>query len=355
MTSRDAKPPHSTREQTDESLQAERDGSDAAVALVEERADAVLRLARERADDVVAHARARADKLTADAPAASRDVADAKVAAERCAADAGLKTERRERKRYLEDFLVTEREATDQNLVDEREHADEVVSTRDDLLSTVCHDLRGMLSALGLSVELLVQSAPLGKTGESVRSHVLLNKRQLSRMNRLVNDLLDVASIETGKLAVLPEPTLPAALVAETVDVFLPVATLKGLSLETKIGAGTDVELSLDGGRLLQVLANVVSNAIKFTKADGHITIAVSLVKDELRFCVTDTGIGIPADALELVFERHRQLSKKRGGLGLGLHISKNIVEAHGGTMWAESELGKGSAVTFTLPVKGRA
>jgi len=110
------------------------------------------------------------------------------------------------------------------------------------------------------------------------------------------------------------------------------------------------VEAQLDGGRILQVLANLVSNAIKFTPAGGRVSIRVVADRNDIQFSVSDTGIGIPDQALSAVFERFRQLSKDRRGLGLGLHISKCIVEAHGGRMWAESVVGVGSTFHFVLP-----
>jgi signal transduction histidine kinase len=106
----------------------------------------------------------------------------------------------------------------------------------------------------------------------------------------------------------------------------------------------------MDGGRVLQVLANLVSNAIKFTPAAGRVSIRVRAEQNEILFSVSDTGIGIPSAELRRVFERFRQISKDRRGLGLGLHISKSIIEAHGGRVWVESEVGTGSAFHFALP-----
>jgi signal transduction histidine kinase len=98
------------------------------------------------------------------------------------------------------------------------------------------------------------------------------------------------------------------------------------------------------------VLANLVSNAIKFTPATGRVSIRIRNEKSEILFTVTDTGIGIPTPELQTIFERFRQISKDRRGLGLGLHISKNIIEAHGGRVWVESQPGSGSTFYFALP-----
>jgi signal transduction histidine kinase len=105
---------------------------------------------------------------------------------------------------------------------------------------------------------------------------------------------------------------------------------------------------------MMQVFANVIANAIKFTPRDGKISIHGERVEDELRFCVSDTGSGIPAHMLESIFERFWQVGKNdRRGLGLGLYISKCLVETHGGTIWAQSQLGEGSKLCFTLPIAG--
>ena len=109
---------------------------------------------------------------------------------------------------------------------------------------------------------------------------------------------------------------------------------------------------SLDAGRILQVLANLVSNAMKFTPVGGRISVRAREENGQLVFTVSDTGMGIPEDALQAVFERFHQVSQDRRGLGLGLYISKRIVEGHRGRIWAESKLGSGSTFHFALPVR---
>jgi len=345
------------RAQTDESLRVERAEADAAVEkkriVMEKREDDVLRVARERADEVLEVARVDADEATtaptADAtPARSR--ADVVLERERHRADAVLERERSDRRRYLADFLVTEREATDKDLITERAHADEVVAARDEFLATVSHDLRGMLSALGMNAELLLEGAP-ESLGDEVRKHAAVNKRLLGRMNTLINDLLDVASIEAGKLACVTEHVELDTLIHETLEAFEPLAASKRVTLSGKAEVVEGpLHAELDAGRILQVLANLVSNALKFTPAGGRISIRVGRAKGGIEFAVSDTGIGISAEALPTVFERFRQVNKARGGLGLGLHISKSIVEAHSGRMWVESTPTKGSTFHFFLP-----
>jgi signal transduction histidine kinase len=150
-------------------------------------------------------------------------------------------------------------------------------------------------------------------------------------MNRLIGDLVDVASIEAGKILVTPSLQDANALVRESVEAFQPLAPAQGLSLD---GATSENPLMarFDHERLLQVVANLLSNAIKFTRPGGRISIRVEPRGQEVHFSVTDTGSGIPKHQLEAVFERFWQArSEDRRGLGLGLYISRCIVEAHGG------------------------
>jgi signal transduction histidine kinase len=158
-----------------------------------------------------------------------------------------------------------------------------------------------------------------------------------------------MASIEAGKLALFPENVEIGRILGETLESFQPIAAAKHITLEVEALA-RPLQARLDVGRILQVLANVVSNAIKFTASEGRISLRVGAEKDQLHFAVSDTGVGIPEGALEAIFERFRQVSNDRRGLGLGLHISRSIVEGHGGKMWAESQLAAGSTFHFTLP-----
>jgi signal transduction histidine kinase len=350
---------HESRDQTDESLRVERERADAGVAekraSVDEEADKVVQTARRLADDVVQDARIEADLAhppsSANAAKVDRERARADVVLEdkRSSEDATLHEQRAERSRYLADFLAVEREATDADLIRERDYSDSLVSTRDEFLATVNHDIRNLLGGLGLNAELLLKHAPEGPGGDRVRRHAAASQRLVARMTRLVNDLLDVASIDAGKLSVVSELVEIGKILRETLEAFESVALAKGVALDGDAGA-IPFHAQLDGGRVLQVLANLVSNAIKFTPAGGRVSISVLAERSEVQFSVSDTGIGIPEGALPAVFERFRQISKDRRGLGLGLHISKCIVEAHGGRMWAESTVGVGSVFHFALP-----
>jgi len=345
------------REGTDESLRVEREKVDSKIAekraSADEDADNVVRTARQLADDVLQHERSRADLVT---PAANnarveteRTRADTLLDDKRSREDSMLLEQRSERSRYLVDFLAVEREATDSNLVRERSYSDTQVSTRDEFLATVSHDMRNLLGGLGLNATLLLKYAPEGPDGDRIRRHATASQRLVARMTRLANDLLDLASIDAGKLSVVPDRVEVGKILRDTLDAFQPVAVAKGVRLDVACAA-TPLQADLDAGRVLQVLANLVSNAIKFTAAGGRVSISARADKDEIHFEVDDTGIGIPDELLPAIFERFRQISRDRRGLGLGLHISKCIVEAHGGRMWAESKVGSGSAFHFALP-----
>jgi len=147
-----------------------------------------------------------------------------------------------------------------------------------------------------------------------------------------------------------PVPGDAAALIAEAVDTFQASASAQGISLQTEIVEGP-LLAEFDHDRMLQVLANIIANAIKFTSQGGSIQVHGECTGDELRFSISDTGSGIPGTMLEAIFDRFWQVGKDdRRGVGLGLYISRCIVEAHGGKIWAESTLGEGSRLCFTLP-----
>ena len=356
----------SERGETDESLRIERKNTDRALqesqAAVEADADAVLRLARGKADDLVLRARDKADQqLVQAAPVAGaratitkeRTQEDKALRDERATADATLQVQRDEDARLLARLLPLERAATDRNLLIERDRSDDALSNRDDFLGIVSHDLRDLLSGILMSTAVLSKRAPQGAEGAPILAETSRIQRYVARMNRLIGDLIDVGSIDAGKLAVTPTYGDSASLIAEAVDTFAAMALAKDVSLAME-GAEHPLPGKFDRGRIFQVLANLIANSIKFTLPGGKIRVRGERAGDELRFCVSDTGPGIPGDMLEAIFERFWQVGKSdRRGLGLGLYISRCLVEAHGGKIWAESKPGEGSTFRFTLPCVG--
>jgi signal transduction histidine kinase len=181
--------------------------------------------------------------------------------------------------------------------------------------------------------------------------HAQRIQRSGARMNRLLGDLVDIASIQAGVLTVTREVGDPAHVVAEAVETFQAQASARGVLLAAAIAPQLP-PAAFDPARILQVLSNLLSNAIKFTPAHGNVVVRVERAGDELCVAVGDTGVGIPPDKLEAIFERFLQVAHNdRRGVGLGLYISKAIVQGHGGRIWAESTIGKGSTFCFTLPI----
>jgi signal transduction histidine kinase len=286
--------------------------------------------------------------------ATERAVEDEALKEERQAADASLRREREEQARTLAALLPLEREKTDRYLLTERVRSDDAVAHRDDFLGIVSHDLRNLLGGIAGNAALLSKQASQCDEGRRTVAAVDRIERYVARMNRLIGDLVDVVSIDAGKLAVHCGTSDASELITEAVDAFGHAARDKGISLESAT-SGTSLPAVFDRERMLQVLANLITNAIKFTAHGGVVTVRGEHAGEELRISVLDTGTGISADILEMVFERFWQVGKNdRRGLGLGLYISRCIVEAHGGRIWAESELGTGSAFHFTIPLSAK-
>jgi signal transduction histidine kinase len=349
----DEKQSTTEREQTDESLRVEREKADDAIgqklAAIEETADAVITKARDRADEVLAAARAKTDRQSRSSHAQSseRAVEDEMVREERADADEAIRVERAEHVA----LLSTERQETDKDLLSERARSDDALATRDDFLGIVSHDLRNMLSSMVGFADLIAMAESQENHKEQVLMHAHRIRRAGARMNRLIGDLVDVATIEAGALAVTPEVGDPAQVVMEAVDSFQAQASANGISLIADIVPPPSMAC-FDPARILQVLTNILSNAMKFTPEKGTVVVRLERISDELHCTVSDTGAGIPEDKLEAVFERFQQINRSdRRGIGLGLYISKCIVQGHRGKMWAESKLGEGSTFCFTLPV----
>jgi len=226
--------------------------------------------------------------------------------------------------------------------------AQEATKARDDVLAVVAHDLRNPLNTVSMAVSLMLESTPPEREQERRQAEIV--RRAADRMNRMIQDLLDVKRMESGRLTIDLKPEAPESLISDTVDMLRPLAAGSTIRLETSIDEDLPTVMA-DSARIQQVLSNLVGNAVKFTPRAGRITVCAERMADEVRFGVIDTGPGIPAEQLPHIFGRFWQArSSDRRGIGLGLAIAKGIVEAHNGRIWVESHVGLGSTFYFTLP-----
>ena len=227
------------------------------------------------------------------------------------------------------------------------EEAQRALQARERVLAVVSHDLRNPLNAISIAAEALLDPS----FDEDLRHrYVKTIQRGVHRSNRLINDLLDVSRIEAGKLSVDPSTQTVQGLLAQAIHDHEMLAQERSIQLRTDIGMDIP-RVRADRERILQVLGNLISNALRFTDIDGTIELRAVAVDGAVRISVSDTGAGIPADALPHVFDRYWQAKKQgRGGAGLGLAIAKGIIEAHGSPLLVRSEEGVGTEFSFTLP-----
>ncbi|OJH40898.1 GAF domain-containing sensor histidine kinase [Cystobacter ferrugineus] len=226
--------------------------------------------------------------------------------------------------------------------------AREATQARDDVLAVVAHDLRNPLNAISISAQTLLRQQTIASDGR-LQASLRIIRGSVERMNRLIEDLLDVSRIEAGRLAVETGPEPAGSLLQEALDEVRPLASRLQLSIDI---AEALPWVRVDRERILQVFSNLLGNALKFTPPGGRVTLGARTEGAVVRFWVSDTGPGIPPEAREHLFDRFWQMRHgDRRGAGLGLSIAKGLVEAHGGRIWVESEPGRGSTFSFVVPV----
>jgi PAS domain S-box-containing protein len=224
------------------------------------------------------------------------------------------------------------------------------VRARDEMLGVVSHDLRSPLQTIELATRLISHRIAKEDRYEWLTPPVERILRSSRTARRLIEDLLDIVSIEEGKLSIRQGAVDPTTIIQETIDALQPQAEDKQLLLEASVAPGL-APISGDHDRILQVLSNLIGNALKFTPAGGRVSLRAAEQGDAVVFSVTDTGPGIPEAQRQHLFNRFWQAdSADRRGRGLGLAIAKGIVEAHGGKLWFESEVGQGTTFSFTMP-----
>jgi PAS domain S-box-containing protein len=221
------------------------------------------------------------------------------------------------------------------------------VEARDEVLSIVAHDLRSPLGSILLQAALTRRV--VGPERRTLRPAEAI-ERAVAQMRRMINDLLDVTQIESGRLELDRAPLAPIELLVEVIEAHRDQAAK--LAIELRWGAAPDLPRAWgDRGRVVQVFDNLIGNAMRFASR-GTISLNAYPMGGEILFSVADTGFGIAPDDLPHVFDRFWQARRaQRGGAGLGLAIVKGIVEAHGGRVWIESNLGRGTTAFFTIPI----
>lgn len=231
------------------------------------------------------------------------------------------------------------------------EQARRALRSRDELLAVVAHDLRNPAGTIKLTAEIIRRVFRAEAYWRQLEPRVATIEQAAVYMGRLIGDLLDVATLERGQLAVERQPEDPWSVIEAALERYAPLAQARGVALATELPQALPLVLA-DRDRLLQVLANLLSNAVSVTPAGGRISIGAEAAATEVRFQVEDTGPGIPPEELPHLFARYRRgKSAAYRGTGLGLYIAQAIVSAHGGRLWVDSELGRGSRFRFTVPV----
>lgn len=230
------------------------------------------------------------------------------------------------------------------------EKAQRSVTLRDRVLAIVSHDLKNPIGAIHLATVGLLQN-PAIREHPDVCRHLGVIRRGTARASRLIDDLVDVSSLQAGSLTLEIAPCELRALLLEAVEAQEPLAREKGISLQCELGPDATRYVQCDRHRLLQVLGNIIGNALKFCHAGDRVTVTAQVRERDAIVRVIDTGPGIANEDLEHIFDMYWHGRSLQRGTGLGLFISKGIIESHGGRIGVESELGRGSTFYFTLPL----
>ncbi len=228
----------------------------------------------------------------------------------------------------------------------ERQYYERLSRLKDEMLHTTSHDLKGPLAVMKTATYLLRRRLSADPEGRQIVGRI---DDQIARMQQLISDLLDLARLETGYVLHCQTVAI-TPLVEKVVQQFELLAQQHNLVLRFESGNPT-LSVSADPGQLERVIANLLSNAVKYTPA-GEVSVSITLVDQECVVCVADTGIGIAPEDLPHIFRPFfRSEGQLTEGSGLGLTIARTIVEQHGGRIWAESEMGKGSVFSFAIPL----
>ncbi|MBD2207643.1 PAS domain-containing protein [Calothrix sp. FACHB-1219] len=225
-----------------------------------------------------------------------------------------------------------------------------IETMKKEFISIVSHELRTPLASIRGALGLL-SSGVLKTQPETAQQMLDIAYSDTERLVRLVNDILDLEHLESNKFNLVKQWCDTATILRQSVEAVKPLATENDVSL---VMVPSSVQIWVDSDRIMQTLVNLIGNAIKFSPANSQVTVTVEELSDRVLFKVQDQGRGIPETMLESIFGRFQQVdasdSRQKGGTGLGLAICRGIVQQHGGKIWVESALGKGSTFYFTIP-----
>jgi signal transduction histidine kinase len=233
----------------------------------------------------------------------------------------------------------------------------ELDQLKDDFVSSVSHELRSPLSAISGYVELL-RNKPMDTIPSDKKEKALgIIQENTGRLAHFINDILDLAKLKAGHVEIRRKPLFILTMAEEIMGLFQPLFEKKSIRGSVDVPENVPV-VPGDEEKIRQVITNLISNALKFTPPGGKIRLYARNQTDFVQVSVEDTGVGIPEDSKDAIFEKFKQVKSSsdsgtgQKGTGLGLAIAKGNVEAHGGRIWVESEIGKGTTIHFTLPLK---
>lgn len=244
-------------------------------------------------------------------------------------------------------LLSDDLQRTNVSLAAARDAAQEASRAREEMLGIVAHDLRNPLSLVMGTTQLFAETQPTGERRDQLLGII---QRAAQRMNRLIGDLMEVVRQESGQMVLDVAEVRVSYVLAQTAEMFHGSAMERGIALRVE-DCPSDLSVWADSERIMQVMSNLVGNALKFVPSGGRIVLECASKGSEAIFAVSDSGPGIAPDDLGKLFEKFWQRRRTdRRGVGLGLSIARGIVEAHGGHIWAGSTVGAGSTFFFTLP-----
>lgn len=299
---------------------------------------------------------------------------DESVETERLLMDAVLLRERGLNNEYAFKMLGRERQQTDDNLLQERNLTDfeagrassrldveqsqhtqtkAELTTRDEFLAIVSHDLRNPIGAILSGAQILLEEEFHENLNKGTRDIIELIKRNAESSLRMISDILDMERVLEGKLQLQLMDHNLNKIIKNSIENMSHAAAAKNILLSALPSHLQASAIHCDLDRVNQVMSNLIGNAIKFTPEGGSVTVKVEQANDEFQISIADTGPGIEESKIDKIFDRYTQLNNKdRRGLGLGLFISKMLIEAHKGKIWVTSEYNKGTTFYYSLPCK---